>query len=407
MIIHECYAQYLEKMKTLLTSILLVISFLTFSQSQYQIADSTKKWNTVYYGFWSWGIAHCGGTKTNKIAGEVIFNDSTFFNVYEAQDSLQQEWDQVGYLREDTISKKVYFSAWDPEEIGLIYDFDLTVGDSVVIDNYYVGFEDVLLICDSIDSISINGNSRNQYFFSTPNMGGISDIWIEGIGSKFGLLYSGYGGAGYAGGGMDLLCCSKSDTIIYIDTVYNSCFIQEFNPKIANEYYDTAYLNIPYEFQLQITDTNNIDSFALIGDVIPENFEFDETTGLLTGMPSETGSFTCIITIRNYEIGFLTDILYSDIIVVLPTTIKDIPNQPVIKIHPNPFNRNFSISYNGNLKDSYYLEIFNCDGIMIDKKTITETTYKVDCNNYKKGIYLLKITDLNQRILQIEKIIKK
>ncbi|MFA5417977.1 MAG: T9SS type A sorting domain-containing protein [Bacteroidales bacterium] len=394
-------------MKTLFTTIFLLISFLTFSQSTSQIVDTTKKWNTVYYGVGSWNIVHCGGTRTNKIAGEVIFNDGTFFNVYESQDSLQQDWDQVGYLREDTISKKVYFSEWDPEEIGLIYDFDLKVGDSVKIDNYYVGFEDVLLICDSVNSFIISGILRNQFYFSTPDMSGISDIWIEGIGSKYGLLYSGIGGAGFAGGGTDLLCCSKSDTIIYMDTLYNSCFIQEFYPKIVSEYYDTAYLNEYYEFQLQLSGTNNVDSFALIGDVIPEDFEFNDTTGLLTGIPSSTGSYPCIITLRNYDIGFLTDMLYSEIIVVLPTTIEDVPKQPEIKIHPIPFSSCFSISYDGNLKDSYYLEIFNCEGKMIDKKTITETTYKVDCSNYKNGIYLLKITDLNQRILKIEKIIKK
>ena len=394
-------------MKTLFTTILLVISFLTFSQSPYQISDSTKKWSTVYYGIGSWGIAHCGGTKTNRIAGEIIFNDSAFFNVYETQDSIQQDWDQVGYLREDTISKKVYFSDGYPGEIGLIYDFDLAVGDSVVIDNYYAGFEDVLLICDSVNSIIINGISRNQFYFSTPDMSGISDVWIEGIGSKYGILYSGFGGAGAAGGGMDLLCCSESDTLIYFDSTYNSCFIQEFYPKIANEYYDTAYLNTPYEFQLQISDTNNIDSFALIGDVIPEDFEFNETTGLLTGIPGTTGSFPCIITIINHDIGFLTDILYSDITVVLPTTIKKIPNEPAIKIHPNPFSRSFSITYDGNLKDIYYLEIFNCEGKMIYKNTLTETTYKVDFNNYKNGIYMLRITGLNQRILKTEKVIKK
>lgn len=394
-------------MKTLLTTILLVISLFTFSQSQYQIADSTKKWNTVYYGFGSWGIANCGGTKTNKIAGEVIFNDTTFVNVYEAQDSLQQDWYQVGYLREGTINKKIYFSAGDTEEIGLIYDFDLTVGDSVVIDNYYVGFEDVLLICDSINPVIINGISRNQFYFSTPYRYGISDIWIEGIGSKFGVLNSGFGGAGYGGGGMNLLCCSKNDTLLYFDTIYNSCFIQECYPKISSEYYDTAYLNEPYEFQLQISDTNNVESFTLIGDVIPDDFEFDETTGILTGLPTTTGSFPCVITINNDDFGFLTDILYSDITVVLPTTIGDTPKEPEINIYPNPFSNSFSISYGGNLKDFYYLEIFSYEGKMIDKKTISDKIYKVDCSNYKNGIYLLKITDLNQRNLKIEKIIKK
>jgi len=396
-----------RKMKPLFLIILILIPTLTFSQSPYQVADSTKKWNTVYYGFWAWAVAHCGGTRTNRIGDEVLFNDTIFYKVYETRDSLQQDWEQIGYLREDSITKKVYFSEWGPEEIGLIYDFDLAVGDSVAIDNYYVGFEDVLLICDSINTVIINGISRNQFYFSTPNTSYVTDIWIEGIGSKYGLLNSGYGGAGYAGGGMDLLCCSKSDTIIFMDTLFNSCFIQEFYPKIASEYFDTAYLNEYYEFQVQLSGTNNVDSFALIGDVIPEDFQLNETTGVLTGTPRTTGSYPCVITIVNYDIGFLTDILYSNITVVLPTTIKDRPKEPEIQIHPNPFSRSFSISYDGNFKYFYYLEIFNYEGKMIDKETITENNYKVDCSNYENGVYLLKITDLNQRILKTEKIIKK
>jgi hypothetical protein len=396
-----------KKMKILFSTIVMLISHLTFSQSAYQIADSTKIWNTVYYGAGSWNIKYCGGTKTNKIEGEVIFNDSTFFRVYESRDSLQQDWNQVGYLREDTISKKVYFSKGLPEEIGIIYDFDLEVGDSVIIDNYYVGFENALLICDSIYPVNITGISRNQFFFSTPYVGGISDIWIEGIGSKNGLLYSGIGGAGYAGGGQDLLCCSKSDTNIYMDTVYNSCYIQEFYPQIISEYYDTAYLNEYYEFQLQVSGTSTIDSFALIGDVIPEDFEFNETTGLLKGTPHTIGSFPCIITAKNYDLGFLTDILNSGIMVVLPTAIKDKQKQPEIIIHPNPFSSCFSISFNENPYDIFYLEIFNCEGLLIDKRTINKNSYKVDCSTYKTGMYLLKISDLNSRTLKIEKVIKK
>jgi len=392
-------------MKTIITTILLFISFLTFCQSAYQFADSTKKWNTIYYGFWSWGIAHCGGTKTNKLQGEVVFNDTIFFNVYETQDSLQLDWGQIGYLREDTVSKKVYYSEWLPEEIGLLYDFNLLVGDSAIIDNYYVGFEDVLLICDSIDSININGSLKKRFYLHSPDYGG-ADIWIEGVGSKFGLLYSGVNCYGMTGGGTDLLCCSKNDTVIYMDSTYNSCYIEEFYPKITSESYDTAYLNTFYEFQVQISDTINIDSFALIGDVIPEGFEFNEATGFITGMPTTVGSFPCIITTRNYDIGFLTSILYSDINVVLPTTVKDQPKQSEIKIYPNPFSTNFSISSNIKLKD-FYLEIFNCEGKMIEKKTITEIDCKVDCSNYKNGIYLLKITDKNQKIFKIEKIIKK
>lgn len=388
------------------TTILLLISLLTFSQSIYQIADTTKEWNTVYYGFGSGNIVHCGGTKTNILSGEVLINDTTFLNVYESQDSLQQNWDHVGFLSEDTVSKKVYITEWIGGEVGLIYDFDLLVGDSVIINNYYAGFENVLLICDNIDSLNINGLFLKRFFLYSPGYWN-SDIWIEGIGSKFGLLYSGFNGSGWTGGSKDLLCCSKDDTLIYMDSVYNSCYIEEFYPKIVSEYYDTAYLNNNYEFQVQISDTNNIDSFALIGNVIPEGFIFNEETGLLTGMPTDTGSFPCIITIRNYDIGFLTDMLYENITVELVTTTQNNSNQIGFKIHPNPFDSYFHITNIINSNEIYQIEIYDNLGKIIDKKTVTESNFKIDCINYKKGIYYVKITDSNDNIIIVEKIIKK
>lgn len=392
-------------MKALFTTILLMISFLTFSQSSYQFSDSTKQWNTMYYGLGTFGILHCEGTYSNKISGETILNDTTFFNIYEAQDSLQQNWDQIGYLREDTVNKKVFFSTIEGEA-GLIYDFDLLVGDSVMIDNFFLGFENILLVCDSINTFSMNGSSKSRFFLHSPGSWG-SDIWIEGIGSRFGILNSGYNGTDITGGGRSLLCCTKNDTLVFMDSVFNSCYMQEFYPKIASEFYDTAYLNTYYEFKVQISDTNNIDSFALKGLVIPEYFEFNVTTGLLTGLPCTSGSFPCIITITNNDLGFSTDMLYSNINVVLPTTEKEIPKQEEIKIHPNPFSSGFYISFDKMADNHYYLEIFNSEGILVTKKAISETNYRVDCSNFENGIFLLKITDLNQKILTIKKIIKK
>ncbi len=89
---------------------------------------------------------------------------------------------------------------------------------------------------------------------------------------------------------------------------YNACYYQEFYPQIVSESFDTAYLNTSYEFQLQISNTIGIDSFALIGNLIPEGFEFDETTSLLTGMPTALGSFPCVIMVETM-IWILTDII--------------------------------------------------------------------------------------------------
>lgn len=399
---------FFRKMKALFTTILLLISFLTFSQNAYQIADTTKKWNTVHYGAWAWLVMHCGGTKTNKLEGVTLVNDTVYLSVFETQDSLQQYWDQIGFLREDTLSKKIYFTLdWNGYEDGLIYDFDLLVGDSVIIDNYYVGFEDLLLICDSIDSLFIDGSNKKRLFLSKRWSSYVSDIWIEGIGSKYGLLNSGLGGSGMAGSSADLLCCSKNDTVIYMDSVHNSCYIEEFYPKIVSEYYDTAYLNTYYEFQLIISDTNNIDSVELIGAVIPEGFEFDASSGMLTGTPTSTGSFVCIIQAKNCDLGFLTDMLYSDLVVELETTIQNKSQQGDINIYPNPFRSNFYITSTTKNENVYYLEMYNGFGELNYQKTINKIPCKIDCTHYNDGIYFLKITDANQKIIKTKKLIKK
>lgn len=392
-------------MKTIFLFISIMVSILSFCQTPYQIADSSKMWNTISFGFGSFGIYYCNGTTTNKIEGQEIFNDSIYFNVLESQDSMQQNWNQNGYLIEDTTSKKVYYTASNQDMIGLIYDFDLMVGDSVIIDNYYASYENILLICDSIDSININGTLKKRlYLFSPGNP--FFDIWIEGIGSRFGLFWSGLNGFDLTGGTYKLLCCSKNDTIMYMDTFFNSCYIEEFYPKIASEYYDTAYLNQNYQFQVQISDTNNIDSIELKGNLIPDGFSFNELTGIITGIPNDTGSFPCRISIKNCDLGFFTDVLNENIIVELVTSDhENLPND--IEIFPNPFDSYLLISFTYNRNEPYKIEIYNLVGKVIFEKITSNPINRISFGDNSDGIYILKITDSNNRIIAIEKIIKK
>ena len=392
-------------MKLLFTTTIILLSVLVQSQSPYQIADTSKVWNTITIGFGSWGVWLCGGTKSNKFEGEIFIGGNTYLEVLESEDSLQENWYVNGFLREDTINNSVYFG-WGVGEIGLIYDFDLNVGDSIYIDNYYTTYTS-LLVCDSIDTVNINGVFKNRYFFSSDffNPNYPAEVWIEGIGSVFGVLNSGLGGVPLGGGTRELLCCSENDEVIYMDSLFGACFIDEFFPQIISETYDTAYLNTYYEFQLQI-DTFNVDSFALIGNVIPESFNFNESTGLITGMPTETGTFPCIITIKNYDLGgCLTDMLDAHISVVLPTTIHQQSQQPDMKIYPNPFNTIFYVEVENHNKKTYFLEILSAEGVLIDKKTIRGSLFKFDSGKYKNGLYLFKLSGNN--IIKIKKCLKK
>ena len=181
--------------------------------------------------------------------------------------------------------------------------------------------------------------------------------------------------------------------------------VDDFYPIIISETYDTAYVGLYYEFQL-LVDTMNVDSFSINGAVIPESFSFDEKTFLLTGTPDSIGEFFCAITSSNYDLNYEVDIIEDHIIVVLPTTTIDYPEQIDIKINPNPFSSVLYITIDNDGNDDCYLEVYNTKGIVIDKKTMLTGSSKIDCSRYKNGLYLFKFMDSNKRVLKIEKVIK-
>lgn len=383
---------------------LLLLSLSSTAQNYLELCDSTKRWNTLYYGSWSWNIIHCAGTRTNQIGPGVLFNNTLFYQLFESEDSLSTNWEQRGFITEDTETGKVYYSSGDPQEIGLIYDFSLEPGDSITINNYYLGVENIQLICDSVDFVINESVIRKQLFLYSADNQNFYDIWIEGIGSKFGLLNSGFNGALMAGGGCELLCCSEDMVNIFTHPVYQSCYMEDFYPQILNDTFDTAWLNTPYTFQLQLADTVNV-SYQLIGDQIPEGFEFNETTGLLTGFPEQTGSFFCAITVKNNTYGFLTDIILGDIQVMLPTKLAELTEETVIHTYPNPVENQLHISIENKNADFVVVEVITEEAKLIVKSMVYGSS-SLDFSPFADGVYYLKVYEKFGRLLEVKKLIK-
>ena len=94
----------------------------------------------------------------------------------------------VGALREDTLTKKVYYKDYDEEVV--LYDFSLNEGDTIFYGKQYGNPESVYYkVVDSIGTIQLNGEVRKKWYLTT-SMHNMEDIWIEGIGSvfRYGLL---------------------------------------------------------------------------------------------------------------------------------------------------------------------------------------------------------------------------
>jgi hypothetical protein len=85
-------------------------------------------------------------------------------------------WDDV-YLREDTVLKKVFINYQEEEK--LLYDFSISVGDTITVFDLSFGpfVELILLEIDFVETE--DGLLRRRYHFDGP----WSIIWVEGIGN--------------------------------------------------------------------------------------------------------------------------------------------------------------------------------------------------------------------------------
>ncbi len=394
-------------MKTLFTSAFFLLSILSFGQQGYQIADTTKTWNTIQYGWASWGVWGCGGTTTTRFTDQYFPGDQ-YLDVIECEDSLMLVWDIVGFIREDTIAKQVFFKTGGQE--GLIYDFSLEVGDTVQPDNFYMNYDLSPLVCDSIDQVNINGKMKNRFhlfhtLWSERDPYYPSEIWIEGVGSNYGILYSGFGSLMVGGGTVSMLCCNQNGNTIYMDSLFSKCYYDKFYPQIIQDKFDTAFLNTYYEFQV-LVDSGDALSFELIGDVIPEGFSFDASTGLLSGTPSQTGAFTCIITAKNHELDALTDMIYEDFIVVLPTATTEVGKKQGLKVYPNPFSTTLNVEVQEANRTQCLMEIYSSDGKLQGTFSFSETA-KFDLSSLRNGLYLVRITDISGKVLLVESVLKQ
>lgn len=203
-------------------SIIFFIStfFLSYVGISQEIVDSTKMWSSLQEHCLPEGTAYT--TDYHKFYGDTLINDTLYKKVWISQDENHENWYFFGsFIREE--NKRVYYREMFLNE-GLIYDFNMNLGDSVLLNNSRAA-DNLWLTLSEIDSVETYDGWRQRWKL-TSSIYLNADYWIKGIGSENGVLNSGASVFGGLCGNYVLLCQHQDENLIYQNQLYEECFYE-------------------------------------------------------------------------------------------------------------------------------------------------------------------------------------
>lgn len=181
------------------------------------IVDTNKIWSVITsYASpnGGWGV----GTSSYKLAADSIINEQKYFKVYEKRDTLDTPWifNKV-LLRQDSL--KVYIKQESGAE-RLLYDFSLQVDDIIMQSNMF--FNEQEWYVKEVTYAMMDGKMRKIIILDS-EFGWEKDVWIQGIGSMFGILTPGNLVYDLE---TKMLCVHKNDQLIYSNSEFDGCYIR-------------------------------------------------------------------------------------------------------------------------------------------------------------------------------------
>lgn len=185
-------------MKYIVIILLLTASLFTpdNSSAQHKIIEPEieKLWYVTYFSCHYLYIGQCSTTDIFSIEDETMVGDTLYSEVYKASNEDLSDSVLIGYLREENnkvfflpLSERPEYSTLPEGKEYLIYDFSLEESDTIWVTSTMFSGDTYQYTVADVDSIVINGVKHKRI---TLNDGSIQEIWIEGIGSLQGLVYS-------------------------------------------------------------------------------------------------------------------------------------------------------------------------------------------------------------------------
>lgn len=281
-------------MKKLLLLISTVITLTAKAQTSvyHPFPEDTATWLSDKYDAVCMG--YCGSIYY-KMKGDTIINNHLYNKIYRKvgnfyyitfppNSSLGANFGACSYLggiRQDSINKKVYYIDSTMTTDTLLYDFDLTIGDTIY--NWYSIYNQYPMVVTSIDSVYISSSYHKVFNFdNTPTFFGKS--LIEGVGWA-GDLFS-------VKPGVDplYLVCFNSDIILgfgFFPAFANECsypldcsIFVDINEPNAEKYFN-LFPN-PFSDKLNITINNQEPVEVLLYDITSRKLLQQKFTSTVT-----------------------------------------------------------------------------------------------------------------------------
>jgi len=271
-------------MKHLLTLLALLL-LTTFVNSQ-EIVDSTKMWSCMEEHCQPWGSTY--STDYFRFDKDTIINDTVYKKVWISEDENYEQWSFYGAMIRE-VDNRIYFRQLFGEE-GLIYDFNMEIGDSVLIDNPRAVGE-IFITLEEIDSVETEVGFSERWKLTSSEYPD-AEYWIKGIGSETGVLNSSSGIFGGLCGLYTLLCEKENDELVYLNPDYNACFLYT----TGHEELDDSGVDFRFQYNrnekvLSLTMTENTNNTILLTDIsgrIIRNYQSNssiENISLLSAPP--------------------------------------------------------------------------------------------------------------------------
>jgi hypothetical protein len=247
----------------------------SFGQKSNSIVSEEALWSTLE--------VHCMPTGNNystyhlKFEGDTLIDSHIYKSIWRCDEESQENWTFYGFIRENE-DHQVFLKPPDYVE-GLIYDFGVELGDTVVAYNVYLNSDTLHFLVSEIDSILLlDGYHKRITLWEYMNEK--EEVWIEGLGSLYGILNSCNGSYGGVCGSYEALCYTSDDLLVFQHSDYTTCHynvtvdigLNSFEPL-------SVYPNPAKDFTvLEFNDERErqVEIFDLSGKKIVKNLLFDK-----------------------------------------------------------------------------------------------------------------------------------